>query len=220
MMSDTPTEILTEEASMGAKAEALAKQFEAKVHEATGVIEKISDTDWKKVTSAEKWPVGVVAHHLASAHSGIAGIIKAVATGTAKGDMTMDQLNAMNAKHAKETIVIKTIVLTVIATVIATNAHAVDFGSEKSVAQWRNSYAEVGSVEREVYRIGYSSGVIDNAWLLWNCPHTITVGDLEAFLAYTAEPHWPMGIAVMKFFFNHGCHRYTDAEIAEIRRDR
>ena len=87
---------------MGAKGEALAKQFEAKAQEASGVIEKISDADWKKATSAEKWPVCVVAHHLASAHGAIAGIIKAVATGTAKGDMTMDQLNAMNAKHAKD----------------------------------------------------------------------------------------------------------------------
>jgi hypothetical protein len=96
-------ETLTEEASMGAKAEALAKQFEAKAQEATGVLEKISDTDWKKLlTSAEKWPICVVAHHLASAHGAIGGIIKAVATGTAKGDMTMDQLNAMNAKHAKD----------------------------------------------------------------------------------------------------------------------
>jgi hypothetical protein len=87
---------------MGAKAEALAKQFEAKAQEATGVLEKISDTDWKKLTSAEKWPICVVAHHLASAHGAIGGIIKAVATGTAKGDMTMDQLNAMNAKHATD----------------------------------------------------------------------------------------------------------------------
>jgi len=87
---------------MGAKAEALAKQFEAKVQEATGVIERISDADWKKLTSAEKWPVCVVAHHLASAHPPIAAIIKEVATGTSKGDVTMDQLNAMNAKHAKD----------------------------------------------------------------------------------------------------------------------
>lgn len=87
---------------MGAKAEALAKQFEAKAQEAIGVIERISDADWKKVTSGEKWPVCVVAHHLASAHAAIAGIIKGIAAGTAKGETSMDQLNAMNAKHAKD----------------------------------------------------------------------------------------------------------------------
>lgn len=40
---------------MGAKAEALAKQFEAKVQEATTVLEKLSDADWKQTTTAEKW---------------------------------------------------------------------------------------------------------------------------------------------------------------------
>lgn len=46
---------------MGARAEALAKKFETKAQEATAVIERLSDTDWKKVTSAEKWSVGVAA---------------------------------------------------------------------------------------------------------------------------------------------------------------
>ena len=87
---------------MGARAEALAKQFEAKAQEATAVLEKLSDADWKKVTSSEKWTVGVVAHHMASAHEPIAGIAKAVATGQSKGEMTLDMLNQMNAKHAAE----------------------------------------------------------------------------------------------------------------------
>jgi hypothetical protein len=46
---------------MGAKGEALAKQFEAKAQEAATVLEKLSDVDWKKVTEAEKWSVGVTA---------------------------------------------------------------------------------------------------------------------------------------------------------------
>src|SRR5262245_21557276 len=87
---------------MAAKAEALAKQFEAKVQEATAVLERLSDADWKKTTSSEKWTVGVVAHHLAGAHEPIAGIIKGVVSGQARGDMTMDMLHDMNAKHAKE----------------------------------------------------------------------------------------------------------------------
>ena len=52
---------------MGAKGEALAKQFEAKVKEATAVLEKLSDADWKKTTAAEKWTVGGTAHHMAGA---------------------------------------------------------------------------------------------------------------------------------------------------------
>jgi len=87
---------------MAAKTEALAKQFEAKVQEATGVLERLSDADWKKTTSSEKWPVGVVAHHMAGAHEGISNIIKAVAAGQSMGNFTMQMLHDMNAKHAQE----------------------------------------------------------------------------------------------------------------------
>lgn len=87
---------------MAAKAEALAKQFETKVQEATAVLERLTDADWKKTTSGEKWTVGVVAHHVAGSHEGIAGIIKSVASGQPMGNFTMDMLHDMNAKHAKE----------------------------------------------------------------------------------------------------------------------
>ena len=87
---------------MGAKGEALAKQFEAKVQEATGVMEKISDADWKKVTAAEKWTVGATAHHVARGHEAIAGILKTVASGQSIPNFTMAMLDASNAQHAQE----------------------------------------------------------------------------------------------------------------------
>jgi DinB superfamily len=87
---------------MGAKGEALAKQFEAKAQEATAAMEKLSDADWKKVTEAEKWPVGVTAHHVAGSHEPIAGIIKTVASGQSMPHFTMDMLDEANAKHAKD----------------------------------------------------------------------------------------------------------------------
>jgi hypothetical protein len=87
---------------MGARGENLAKQFEAKAAEATGVLEKLSDADWKKVTSAEKWPVGVTAHHFAGSHEYIAGLIKSVASGQAGPGIKMDDIHAGNAKHAQE----------------------------------------------------------------------------------------------------------------------
>ena len=87
---------------MAAKGEALAKQFEAKVQDATTVLERLSDADWKKTTSAEKWTVGVVAHHMAGAHEAIAGIVKTVAAGQSVPNFTMDMLHDMNAKHAQE----------------------------------------------------------------------------------------------------------------------
>ena len=87
---------------MGARAEALAKTFEAKAQEATGVFEKLSDADWKKVTAAEKWSVGVTAHHVAGAHEGISGLLKTVGGGQSVPNFTMDMLHAMNAKHAQD----------------------------------------------------------------------------------------------------------------------
>ena len=87
---------------MGAKGEALAKKFEAKAQEATAALEKLSDADWKKVTSAEKWPVGVTAHHVAGGHEGIVGILKMIADGKPGPNMPMEALNQMNAKHAQD----------------------------------------------------------------------------------------------------------------------
>src|SRR5215468_12786014 len=93
---------ISEEAIMGERAEGLAKTFEAKAGELSGVIEKLSDADWKKVTSAEKWPVGVTAHHIADAHQGIGGIMKSIADGKGGPNIPIDALHQMNAKHAKD----------------------------------------------------------------------------------------------------------------------
>jgi hypothetical protein len=87
---------------MGARAESLAKQFETKAAEMTAVIKGLSEADWKKTTEAEKWPVGVTAHHVAQGHEGILGIVKTLAAGQSIPNFTMDMLHEMNAKHAKE----------------------------------------------------------------------------------------------------------------------
>ena len=87
---------------MGARGETFAKQFESKVQEATALIQSLSDADWKKVTDAEKWPVGVTAHHIASAHQGIGGIMKALADGKSGPNIPMEGLHQMNAQHAKD----------------------------------------------------------------------------------------------------------------------
>jgi hypothetical protein len=49
---------------MGARSEALARQFETRAEEAIAALQRLSDADWKKATAAEKWSVGVTAHHL------------------------------------------------------------------------------------------------------------------------------------------------------------
>ena len=87
---------------MNAKGQALAKQFEAKVHDATATIETLGDADWTKVTAAETWTVGVTAHHLAGALEPVAMMTKTLASGGSVPHFTEDMLHAMNAKHAKD----------------------------------------------------------------------------------------------------------------------
>ena len=87
---------------MGARAEQLAKKFDEACGEMNTTVEKLSDADWKKTTSGEKWTVGVVAHHVAVSHAGIAGLVDMVAKGKPLPNMTMDMIHEGNAKHAKE----------------------------------------------------------------------------------------------------------------------
>jgi hypothetical protein len=87
---------------MGARGETFAKQFEVKAQEVTAALERLTDADWKKVTTAEKWPVGVVAHHVAGAHQALSGLIKMLADGKPGPNIQMDMIHAGNAKHAQE----------------------------------------------------------------------------------------------------------------------
>jgi hypothetical protein len=87
---------------MGARAETLAKQFEAKAAEMTKAIGALSDADWKKVTASEQWSVGVTAHHVAGGHEGIASLVKSAAAGQSIPGFTLEKLHEGNAKHARE----------------------------------------------------------------------------------------------------------------------
>jgi hypothetical protein len=92
---------MLEENSMGAKSEALAKRFEAKVQEAMATLKKLTDGDWKKVTEVEKWPVGVTAHHFAGVPEQVSKMVEALVAGKSLG-LTSDMPDKWNAKHAKD----------------------------------------------------------------------------------------------------------------------
>jgi hypothetical protein len=88
---------------MGAKAGALAAEFEDKARAAVATLERLDDTDWKKVTAAEQWPVGVTAYHLAVGLEAVAGIVTGIASGApSRGIFTRGMLDQMNARLAKE----------------------------------------------------------------------------------------------------------------------
>jgi len=63
------------------RTEVLARQFEVKAQDGLATLERLSDTDWKKMTAAEQWPVGVTAHHLAGALQTVAVMVTTLAAG-------------------------------------------------------------------------------------------------------------------------------------------
>jgi DinB superfamily len=88
---------------MGAKTEALARQFEEKARAAVATLDKLGDAEWKRVTVAEKWTVGVTAHHLAGGLEVVAGIVTGIVSGAPpRGNFTRAMLDEMNAQYAKE----------------------------------------------------------------------------------------------------------------------
>jgi len=88
---------------MGAKTEAVAKQVEAKCEEALATVRALSDKDWPLVTSAEKWSVGVTAHHLAGAIGVVTTMIESMAAGhSSLASFGIDKIDEANAIHARE----------------------------------------------------------------------------------------------------------------------
>ena len=87
---------------MGAKGEEFARQFEAKVEQATALLEGLTDADWKKTTAAEKWTVAVTAHHIASSYESATRIIETIAAGRTLPHFTREMLDEMNAQHAQQ----------------------------------------------------------------------------------------------------------------------
>ena len=96
------TYVTPEEPVKGRRSRALAKQFEVKAEEAVATLQRLSDADWKKVTQAEKWPVGVTAHHLASVLDPISKMIETVVAGRPFESLRLDSIDEMNAKHARD----------------------------------------------------------------------------------------------------------------------
>ena len=48
---------------------------------ARATLDTLSDAEWTKITDAEKWPVGVTAHHFASVLEPISQLIEGLVAG-------------------------------------------------------------------------------------------------------------------------------------------
>ena len=89
-------------AAKGSRSEALARELETKARDAVATLQQLSEADWRKVTEAEKWPVGVTAHHYASVLEAITGTIDTVASGRPFESFTPGLIDEMNARHARD----------------------------------------------------------------------------------------------------------------------
>ena len=86
---------------MSTKSAALADRFDAEIDKAVVMLEGLTDADWRKVTAAEGWTVGVTAHHYAGALEPISQLIEGLMAGR-PGTLDGRTLDAMNAQHARD----------------------------------------------------------------------------------------------------------------------
>ena len=84
------------------RAQKLLTGFENLHEELLLFVETCVDEDWQKVTSAEKWPVSIVARHIGGAHYGVIEWVKLMMAAQPLPPVTMDMVDEMNAKQAKE----------------------------------------------------------------------------------------------------------------------
>jgi hypothetical protein len=91
-----------QEGAMGAKSEALAREFDGKAQAAAAFLSTLTDAERTKTTQAERWTVGVTAHHLAGAFEAVSGIVTGIVTGKTRDGFTRKMLDELNARHAQE----------------------------------------------------------------------------------------------------------------------
>jgi len=87
---------------MSQRANDLFKRIESFRDDVIAFVEQLSDEDCKAVSEWEKWTVGVAARHLGAGHLGIFKLLGLIVQGKELPQLTMDQLNEMSKKDARE----------------------------------------------------------------------------------------------------------------------
>jgi uncharacterized damage-inducible protein DinB len=87
---------------MSERARNLAQQLEQSNHRLITTIEGLSDAQWRAETPDDGRSVGVVAHHVATSHKTVAGLVGAIAHGQPVPPITMDMIHQGNAAHATQ----------------------------------------------------------------------------------------------------------------------
>ena len=87
---------------MRQRAKELSERFLKFNNEVIAFVEKCSDENWAKVSSGEKWPVGVVARHISAGHYSAFGLAKMIVDGKQLPELTQETIDQGNAQHAKK----------------------------------------------------------------------------------------------------------------------
>ena len=86
---------------MSERARALAEQFERAVAEFSGVVEGLSDEQWRTLCASEERAVGVLARHVAVAIPFEMVVFREIAAGRQPTTITRAHLAEMNAEDAE-----------------------------------------------------------------------------------------------------------------------
>lgn len=84
------------------RAEDLAAQLEAINDGVMAEVSASGEEAWRRVTENEGWPVGVVAHHIASVQRFFAGVLAGLASGARAPALSNADVDENNARHARE----------------------------------------------------------------------------------------------------------------------
>jgi hypothetical protein len=84
------------------QANALADRLEEGARALAIFATRLTDTEWQMRVPLDGRSVGVIVHHVASVYPLEIQLAQTVASGTAVTGVTMDDVHAMNAKHAAE----------------------------------------------------------------------------------------------------------------------
>jgi len=87
---------------MGRRSDALADRIEEGADGLAAFAEGLSEAEWRTPMSggADRRPVGVIVHHVASVYPIEIDLARAIGSGKAVTDVTWDAVADMNAKHA------------------------------------------------------------------------------------------------------------------------
>jgi hypothetical protein len=87
---------------MSQRAKEISERIKSFSDNVMAFVESLSEDDWRKVCKSEEWPVGATAYHLGAGHFAIFDMAGMIVRGEDLPPLTMDQINAMSDKQARE----------------------------------------------------------------------------------------------------------------------